>query len=236
MNNHQSQSVEVMGMKTKLKILMVDDHPFIIEGYKNTLEENFEAVYEFDIDVATNCDEASHFIMKNASKEPYDLAMVDISLPPSSDGQLTSGEDVVLLIKEHDEDTKVIILTMHTQNNRIHNILSMVNPDGFLIKSDLTSSELVRAFEDVLAGRTYFSHTVNDHFRKVLSNDFSLDQKNLQILYHLGRGVQTKNLGEYINLSLSAIEKRKNHIKELFGLKSSNDQALIEEARNRGFI
>lgn len=215
---------------------MVDDHPMIIEGYKNTLEENFQKLFDLTIDIAADCDEAYELIVKNPNKEVYDLAMVDIQLPHSRDGLLTSGEDIALLIREHHPDARIIILTMHNQNGRIHNILSTVNPQGFLIKSDLTSRELVRAFDDILAGKTYYSNTVNNHFRKVVSNGFSLDQKNLQILYHLSRGVQTKNLGKYINLSLSAIEKRKNHIKELFDLKSSNDETLIEEARNRGFV
>ena len=125
---------------------------------------------------------------------------------------------------------------MHNEDSRIHNILQTVNPEGFLIKSDLSSKELVRAFEEIMDGKTYYSTTVASHFRKMMNNNFSLDTVNLQILYHLSRGVQTKNLGKYINLSLSAIEKRKNHIKELFDIKSSNDEMVIEEARRRGFV
>lgn len=223
-------------MKEKLKVLMVDDHPIIIEGYKNALMDKFQEAYDVMIDIAFDCDEAFMNIFKNVKKTHYDLALIDIKLPASKDGTITSGQDLARIVKELHPEARIIILTMHNENNRINNILRNVNPEGFLIKSDLSSNELLRAVEDVISGRTYYSATVNNHFRKMMSNDFSLDEKNLQILYHLSRGVQTKNLSNYINLSLSAIEKRKNHIKELFDMKSSNDEMLIEEARNRGFI
>jgi DNA-binding NarL/FixJ family response regulator len=215
---------------------MVDDHPFIIEGYKNTLSEHFQNSQDLEIDIASNCDKAMDFIKKNEKIKPYNVALIDVKLPPSSDGRITSGEDLAKVLKELHPNSKIIILTMHNEDNRIHNILQNVNPEGFLIKSDLSSSELLRAFEDVMAGKTYYSATVNNHFRKMITNNFTLDQKNLQILFHLSRGIQTKNLSDYINLSLSAIEKRKNHIKELFDIKSGNDQNLIEEARKRGFV
>jgi len=63
-----------------------------------------------------------------------------------------------------------------------------------------------------------------------------LDEKNLKILYHLSRGVKTKNLPNYVSLSLSAIEKRKNQIKEMFSIAKADDQKLLEEARRRGFV
>ena len=223
-------------MKTKLNVLMVDDHPIIIEGYRNTLYDNFNQQYTLMIDVAANCDEAAKIIKKNRTEKPYDVALIDIKLPPSKDGKLTSGIDVAVLLRNFHPKARVIILTMHNEDGRIHNILQNINPEGFLIKSDLSSSELSRAFEEVADGRTYYSATVNNHFRKMISNDFSLDQKNLQILFHLSRGVQTKNLSNYINLSLSAIEKRKNHIKELFDIKSANYETLIDEERRRGFV
>lgn len=223
-------------MKTKLNILMVDDHPMIIEGYKNTIIENFKETSDLEIDVALDCDEARSLIMNNEKSKPYDIALLDVQIPASSDGTLTSGEDVAVVLQEAHPLAKIIILTMHNEDNRIHSILENINPEGFLIKSDLSSRELLRAVEDVLAGKTYYSTTVNNHFRKVVANNFTLDQKNLQILYHLSRGIQTKNLSTYINLSLSAIEKRKNHIKELFDIKTSNDEMLIEEARNRGLV
>ncbi len=223
-------------MKKKLKVLMIDDHPMIIEGYKNTLLGENQKEYQIKIDIASNCDDAYANIVKSSETVPYDMLFVDIKLPPSSDGTITSGEDLAKHAKELLPNAKIIILTMHREDHRIHNILKNINPTGFLIKSDLTSSELLLAFNNIVKGKAYYSATVNDHFRKMMTNKFSLDEKNLKILYHLSRGVKTKNLPNYVSLSLSAIEKRKNQIKEMFSIAKADDQQLLEEARKRGFI
>lgn len=223
-------------MKKKLKVLMIDDHPMIIEGYKNTLLGENQKEYQIKIDIASNCDDAYANIVKSSETIAYDMLFVDIKLPPSSDGSITSGEDLAKHAKELLPKAKIIILTMHREDHRIHNILKNINPAGFLIKSDLTSSELLLAFNNIIKGKAYYSATVNDHFRKMMTNKFSLDEKNLKILYHLSRGVKTKNLPNYVSLSLSAIEKRKNQIKEMFSIAKADDQMLLEEARKRGFI
>ena len=125
---------------------------------------------------------------------------------------------------------------MYNENHRIYNILKTIDPDGFLIKSDLTSTELLLAFQMVLQNPPYYSSTVKNHIRQMITSDFSLDEKNMKILYHLSRGVKTKSLSNYIGLSLSAIEKRKNHLKGLFGISQGDDEDLLREARNRGFV
>ncbi|WP_025741374.1 response regulator [Aquimarina pacifica] len=223
-------------MKKKLKVLMIDDHPMIIEGYKNTLLGENQKEYQIKIDIASNCDDAYANIVKSSETTPYDMLFIDIKLPPSTDGTITSGEDLAKHAKQLLPKARVIILTMHREDHRIHNILKNINPAGFLIKSDLTSSELLLAFNNIVEGKAYYSATVNDHFRKMMTNKFSLDEKNLKILYHLSRGVKTKNLPNYVSLSLSAIEKRKNQIKEMFSIAKADDQKLLEEARKRGFI
>lgn len=223
-------------MKKKLKVLMIDDHPMIIEGYKNTLLGENQKEYQIKIDIASNCDDAYESILKSSKTTPYDMLFIDIKLPPSADGTITSGEDLAKHAKNLLPKAKVIILTMHREDHRIHNILKNINPSGFLIKSDLTSSELLLAFNNIVSGTPYYSATVNNHFRKMMTNNFSLDEKNLKILYHLSRGVKTKNLPNYVSLSLSAIEKRKNQIKEMFSIAKADDQKLLEEARKRGFV
>ena len=215
---------------------MIDDHPMIIEGYKNTLLGDNQKEYTIKIDIASNCDDAHKLIVKAANTTPYDLLFIDIKLPASKDGKITSGEDLGKIARDLMPDAKIIILTMHREDHRIHNILRTINPSGFLIKSDLTSSELLQAFHNIMEGTPYYSATVNNHFRKMMTNNFALDDKNMKILYHLSRGVKTKNLPNYVSLSLSAIEKRKNQIKEMFSISKADDQVLLEEARKRGFV
>jgi DNA-binding NarL/FixJ family response regulator len=224
-------------MGKKINILIVDDHPLIIEGYKNTLNNRATDDYDIEIDTAANCEEAVHKINQaNSFKIPYDVFFIDINLPASKDGQYTSGEDIARLAQTTFAFAKIVILTMHNEVQRINNILRNVDPDGFLIKNDVTAAEFVHAFHTVLVKPPYYSHSVSQHLRKRIRNDFALDDKNLKILTYLSKGVQTKNITNLVGLSLSAVAKRKTQIKELFGIPNAEDQELLAEARKRGFL
>lgn len=219
-----------------LKILMIDDHPMIIEGYQNTILSIKTHKQEFEIDIANSCDLALEYIDRSLKNKPYDIFFVDIKIPPSSDGSITSGEDLAKHIRKVLPDSKIIILTMYNESYRIHNILKNINPEGFLIKSDLTSSELANAFQNILQNPPYYSNTVNSFLRKTITSDIYVDEKNRKILHLLSQGVKTKNLADHVGLSLSAVEKRKKQLKNLFGVEDGQDETLLKEAREKGFL
>ena len=199
-------------MNQKIKILMIDDHPMIIEGYQNTLLFTKKESQHLEIDIANNCDEAVAFMDKSVEKQNlYNVLFVDISLPPSKDGLMTSGEDLAAYARKVLPNAKIIILTMFNESFRIHNIIKTIDPEGFLIKSDLTSSELASAFQAVLHNPPFYSGTVNSFIRKAITSDIVIDEKNRKILHLLSQGIKTKNLAPHLNLSLSAIEKGKNN-------------------------
>jgi DNA-binding NarL/FixJ family response regulator len=105
-----------------------------------------------------------------------------------------------------------------------------------LIKSDLTSSELASAFQAVLNNPPFYSGTVNSHIRKTISSDIVIDDKNRKILYLLSQGVKTKNLATHLDISLSAIEKRKKQLREIFEVNDGQDETLLNKARKKGFV
>ena len=67
-------------------------------------------------------------------------------------------------------------------------------------------------------------------------NNIELDAFDKQILFHLSKGVKTKDLPQYIPLSLSAIEKRKLNIREILEVIGGSDIDLINEAKTKGVI
>lgn len=219
-----------------IRILMVDDHPIIIEGYQNTLTATKKDNQNLIIDTANTCDAANLLLQKSAKGRPYDVCFFDISLPPSEDGSITSGEDLATICRKILPETKVIILTMFNESYRIHNIVKNINPDGFLIKSDLTSSELAEAFHHILIDPPYYSSTVSNFLNKSVINEIYVDEVNRKILHLLSNGIKTRSLPEHINLSMSAIEKRKKQLKLLFSIDSGKDESLIYEARKKGFL
>lgn len=224
-------------MTETIKILMIDDHPMIIEGYQNTLLFTKKESQELLIDIANNCDEAVSYMDRSIENElPYDVLFVDISLPPSSDGTMSSGEDLAEYARKILPRAKIIVLTMFNESFRIHNIIKTIDPEGFLIKSDLTSSELASAFQAVLNNPPFYSGTVNSHIRKTITSDIVIDEKNRKILHLLSQGVKTKNLASHLDISLSAIEKRKKHLRDLFSVEDGQDETLIKNARKEGFV
>ena len=224
-------------MQETIRILMTDDHPIIIEGYQNTLLATKKESQDLKIDIANNCDESIKYL-ENAvnTNNPYNVLFMDISLPPSEDGKFTSGEDLAKYARKIMPETKIVMLTMFNENYRVHNIIKNIDPEGFLIKSDLTSSELASAFQAVLNNPPFYSGTVNSIVRKSITNDIDLDDVDRKILYLLSQGVRTKSLKDHINMSMSAIEKRKKHLKMLFDVQDGNDETLLDEARSKGFI
>ncbi len=223
-------------MQEHYNILMVDDHPMIIEGYQNTLLASKKEYQEFKIDIANDCDLARDLIKAAANSTPYNVCFFDIKLPPSEDGLIQSGEDLAKLARSYLPDAKVVILTMFNESFRIHNIINEISPEGLLIKSDLTSSELAQAFQQILTNPPYYTATVKGFLKSAEDAIFHLDATNRRILHLLSQGVKTKSLAEIIGLSMSAIEKRKKQLKFLFDVEDSKDETLLKNAREQGFL
>ena len=223
--------------KETIKILMTDDHPMIIEGYRNTLLATKTREQALSIDFATNCDESLGLIKKSiALGEFYNVYFFDISMPPSLDGAFKSGEDLAMYVREKSPSSKIVMLTMFDESYRIHSIIKNINPEGFLIKSDLTSRELASAFQAVLNNPPFYSGTVNQVIRKTSFSNLEVDETNHHILYLISKGVKNKDIATQMMLSLSSIEKKKKQLKEIFKVEEGDDNRLIEKARGYGFI
>lgn len=221
-------------MKSPIQILIVDDHPFIIEAYKNAINKYSQNGYEFVVTQANNCKSGYENITSPA--QPFDIAFFDISMPEYAEKGIYSGEDLALLMKAEMPDCKVILLTMHTELLKINNIIKNINPSGLIIKNDLTFDELLFAFDKIINNESYYSQTVIKLVGQAQYNNIELDVFDKQILFHLSKGVKTKDLPTYIPLSLSAIEKRKLNIREILEVAGGTDVDLIREAKNKGVI
>jgi two-component system response regulator NreC len=217
----------------EVKVLMIDDHPPIIEGYKSILSYN---PYSYEVKVVSgfSC-EAAYDIISTTSIV-FDLVMIDITLPPYSEKDLHSGEDLVPLVRKHLPDSKIMILTSHSESLLLHKVLRECNPNGLLVKSDFTADGFLVAFDAIVRGETHHSSTVLN-LKQESKETFKLwDSYNRQILLLLAQGIQTKNLPERLNLSKSAIDKRKAMIKEHFDIEKGNDEDILREARKQGLI
>lgn len=222
-------------MPKKINIIIVDDHPFIIEGYKNAINSYSASDYEFTIKQANDC-RTAYNIITATHDEPFDIAFFDISMPSYEEKGIHSGEDLAALIKERMPACKVVLLTMHTELIKINNIIKNINPNGLIIKNDLTFDELLVAFNKILKNENYYSQTVVKFVSQSQYNNIELDPFDKQILYHLSKGIKTKDIPGYVPLSLSAIEKRKVNLKDMLDVKGGSDVELVQVAKDKGLI
>lgn len=224
-------------MKNIIKVLMVDDHPLIVEGYRNILLELDDHENKVVLQTANDLQKAYDKINISLNTgNLFDLIFLDVNLPEYAEQKIYSGEDLALYIRKVSSSSKIIFLTMLNENFRLYNLMKNVGPEGLLVKSDVGSKDLKTAFKDVLSNKVSYSDTVLKLMRKQLTNDFALDQFDRQILFQLSLGVQTKKLPEVIPLSLAAIEKRKRNLKDLFELDKEGDLILIMKAKQFGFL
>jgi DNA-binding NarL/FixJ family response regulator len=147
-------------MKTDYKVLIVDDHPFIIQAYKNAFKKYSLQGYTFDFMQAGNCKDGYDLIMDSSNS--FDLALFDLSMPEYPEKNIKSGEDLAILIKTQMPECRSIVLTMHTEPDRINGIIKNINPGGLIIKNDITFDELIVAIDRVLNGGNYYTQTIID--------------------------------------------------------------------------
>lgn len=111
-----------------------------------------------------------------------------------------------------------------------------LDPDGFLIKNDITSKELVEAIKVVINDPPYYSKTVLKLIRLEVSNEFVLDSIDRKLLYELSVGTMMKDIPDILHLSIAGIEKRKRKLKGIFNLETSTNKELLEKAKEKGFL
>ncbi len=226
-------------MEAKMfNILIIDDHPLIAQAYNLALLElKSKEDVDFIVEVCHNCTDGYKAIKDAVSdKKSIDLVFLDISLPPSKDGKILSGEDLGIKFRELLPAAKIIVSTTYSDNYRIHNIIKSVNPEGFLIKNDLDPDELLKAIVAVLDGKLYFTESVLEVLRNNVSSDHMLDSMDRRILYELSIGTKMKDIPNVLPLSIAGIEKRKRNLKVIFNIKKNSDKDLIQLAKKKGFI
>lgn len=219
-------------------VLIVDDEPLILHLLRNVLNDisDSDAGINFKITAVNNSDDALYEVRKAVNSKPFDLVLLDISIPCSRDKTILSGEDLGIEIISFFPDVKIIVLTNQSDNFRLNNILKSLNPDGFIIKTDIDLPDLIGGIKTVLQDIPYYSKAILQLMRKHIVNDFTLDKIDRQLLYQISKGARTKELIEITRLSKSAIEFRKRNLKTVFGIDQGSDRKLIIRAEQHGFI
>ncbi len=223
-------------MSDLVRILAVDDHEMIVLGYKYTLEASTFDDYEVVVHTATGFELGQREIEGSAKRLPYDIILLDIQMFPESAKEERSGEDLGLLARKISPSSKVVFLSSFSDSYRINNILKNVNPDGYMVKSEVDEKTLQTMVKTVLKKPPYYTAAALQAIRRKMANEDQIDERDKKILYQLSIGTKTKDISSLVAAASTTVENRKRQLKIMLGVEKGNDFALIEEARKRGFI
>lgn len=223
-------------MSKILNILVVDDHPMTTDAYINLITTSKQDL-QFNFEKATDCQTAFKKVEQLSNiGHPLDIAIIDIGLPPFVDEKISSGTDIAKLVREKFQSCKIIILTMHHEALLLNEIFRSINPEGFLSKNDIDFITFPEMFTSILNNKQYISKTIYESLVSLFKQNINWDEYDSQIMLLLEKGIKTKELPNYIDLSLSTIEKRKANIKLQLLAKKGSDNELIEVAKNLNLV
>jgi DNA-binding NarL/FixJ family response regulator len=127
-------------MAAPVRLVLVDDHEMVIEGLKAML-----ASFKDRVQVVGHAVGADRAVDVVDDLQP-DVVLCDVRM------QGSSGLDVCKMLREHDPDRKVVMLSVYDDEQYLFQALR-VGARGYLLKS-ISSDELVRQLELAHQGDT----------------------------------------------------------------------------------
>lgn len=191
-----------------IKIMIVDDHPMFREGlaHRLSMSDKVQLIAE-----ATNGREA----MEKLVDLDVDVLLTDINMPEMD------GMYVLELLKEKKHPCKVIILSMHDNDEYIVSALNN-GADGYLLK-DAPGTELIRAIISVHDGKRYFSSEVTEVLSGHLlePKQHQLTRREQLVLRLVSHGSRDKTIASQLNVSVRTVEAHKRNIKNKLQIDST---------------
>ncbi|MFY8182270.1 MAG: response regulator [Flavobacterium sp.] len=221
-------------MPQNFNVLIVDDHPFIIQGYKNVIKLFPDKNIEFTFYEAIDCKTGYEAVINPAVK--YDIAFLDVSMPAYEEKNINTGEDIAKLLISEMPECKIALLTMHSESLKVQSIIDEINPLGLVIKNDLGFESMILALQTILRGEKYYSDSVIKFLNNQQKEKVYVDVIDKQILHYLNKGVKYDDIPLYITISSSSVKTRKENMKELLGIKGCKDSELAAVAKDRGML
>ncbi|NWB87478.1 MULTISPECIES: response regulator [Pseudomonas] len=190
-------------------LLLVDDHSLIRAGVRALV---------LDIPGYAVIGEASDGaqLLDAVERLNPDIILLDLSM------RETGGLDALRKLKAVRPQSKVLILSMHTDPQLIMQALE-IGAHGYLLK-DTTATELAQALDALRGNERYLSpaiaHTViNQALTQVQRNlpaersaNHNLTGRQLEILRLIVRGKSTREIANGLGLSIKTVETHRSQI------------------------
>jgi two-component system, NarL family, response regulator NreC len=212
-----------------VRIIIVDDHPFLRTGLRHVLEEHpeFRVVGE-----AADGWEG----VRLAEKEHPDVAILDIGMPN------LNGIEAARLILESVPGAAIVMLSVHSDEAYVLRALKS-GARAYLLKQS-AEGDLIAAVKAVTQGKSFFSPVVSqmlldDYMRQLRDRDVEdtyelLTGREREILQMVAEGKSNKEIANLLHLSVYTVETHRSNMMEKLNLHSVPE--LILYAVRKGVI
>lgn len=190
---------------SKIRILICDDHTLFVEGIKAILRNEASLVV---IGEARDGRQAVELVKEHRP----DVLLMDVSMPDMN------GFDATRRIREFDDSIKILMLTMHDEEELVARCLE-AGAHGYILK-DAPASQLIYAIETVYKGEKYLSPVV---LKKVVAGYVKnsqrpqtsydrLSTREREVLKLLAEGLSAKEIATRLNLSVKTVDVHKYNL------------------------
>ncbi len=202
------------------QVAIADDHQIFRQGLSMLLNSmpDIKVVAQ-----AANGKELIDYLQKLS----IDLVFLDINMPEMN------GLDTAQWIKNHFPSIKIVVLTMHTDNQYIKSVLN-AGVSGYLLKT-ADNTQIEKAVNTIIHGNTFFS----DEIKKIMNeeqqstNDLkeialqSLTKRELEVLQLICQGITTQEIAEKLFLSHKTVEGHRSNLMLKTGTKNAVDLVIF---------
>ena len=209
---------------TPVRILLVDDHPVVREGYRRLLER--QAGFQV-------CAEAGDAMEAYCAYKDHgpDVAVMDIALPGAS------GLEAVRHIRQWDGDARILVFTLYAGPAFALKAFE-AGASGYVTKST-EPEDLLSAVRTVAGGGRFLSEDIAravaaDRLAGSRSVVEHLSPRETEILRLLASGMTSEAIADLLNLSQKTIRNHHYTIKSKIG--ANNDAHLVWLAVSAGLV
>ncbi|MCD9032134.1 response regulator transcription factor [Luteimonas sp. Y-2-2-4F] len=211
----------------RVRVLVADDHTLVRESLVGVLEA------EGDIEVVAQAADGLEALQQAQAHRP-DVAVVDLSMPR------LGGIEVVRRLRETAPDTRVLVLTMHEEEEYVLHVVR-AGASGYLVK-DSSSAELVAAIRALHAGRGHFGpQAAKALAQQVQRPDQALQDpyrgltaREREVFHLLAEGLRTKEIARALDISVKTAENHRARVLDKLGVRNSAE--LVRYAVRHGLV
>ncbi|PSH70063.1 DNA-binding response regulator [Phyllobacterium brassicacearum] len=202
----------------KIKVLLIDNHPLVLDGLKAVLE-TFE-----HIEVAGTAGLAQTGLDIGRQTRPQ-VVLMDINMPK------LNGIDAIELFRKELPDARVVMLSMHDSREYVSSSV-MRGAAGYILK-DVSTEEIVSAIETVADGGKYFSSGIFDVLMERESeNDADpLTPRERDTLSLIVAGKSNREIAQALGITPATAETHRKNLKKKLGIATT--AGLIRYALDR---